>query len=174
MREELELEFKNKLKGYQYIENDKINQLQVNFFVRYIKREPRSLALGGRIESIMVDKNDNTKIYKLMIKNSTGGTWPLLINDKVFIYFKTRTVAEERALEATKWTQSLTPEEFVLFTTMKEQAKCATTQKEKKRIKDVFYNYYYDKHPDKKPTIDKKVDHVTVVKTVKVIKTKKP
>lgn len=152
--ENIPKEIKDKLIGFVYVKPSEMkDHLKKNYIVKYVKLQNGnySITKGGRVGSIIYDKNNKNVVYKLKIINSYGGEWMVKVkdNESPFVFYKTHTVAEKRNEDAKKWKAELTAYEKKKYNEMRKKIDNENDIEKKKQIKKTFNEWYAKRHEDK-------------------------
>lgn len=143
--------YSDKLKDYEHVENP--SELKIGSFIRYIKKKtaesPEKLAHGGKLLEISYDTQDKTKVYKLKLENTYGGSWFIKI-ENVYLFYKTQTTTEKRKQDAEEWKKALTPYEKKKFNEMKKKVSEEISKLKQKEIRNEFYTWLNARKENKK------------------------
>lgn len=108
---DLKNKYKKKLHSYKFLKNPK--DLHNGYLIKYIKKENDRLAFGGKVIEI-VNTPNNKDIYKIKIKSNLGNEWYVL-KEKVYIFYKDKTVYQERRIKNKEWLSKLKPIEYKMW-----------------------------------------------------------
>jgi hypothetical protein len=146
----------SRLKNYTFIDlkDATMENLKIGYYIKYIKlpedKTPPYVVEGGKIEDITEDKDNIGHIYRIKIKTNAGATFMVKLKDNknIFLYYKTMTTAQNKALQNEEWKNNLSTYEKRKFTEMKNNRDAETSLARKKVIANKFYDWYYTRHPE--------------------------